>query len=81
MGKVGEKEMSLGDLHDIIGAICVEICHETNYDKKEVCDICAKVSYKLIGHLSVDKPINQSDISRSRLIRQAVSAFADVLSK
>ena len=81
MGKVEEKEMMVDELFDVIGAICVEICRETDYDKELVCDICAKVSVKLIRHLSGDRPINQSDIFRTGLVREAVSAVLDTILK
>lgn len=81
MKNVEEKEMSLDELVDVIGAICDEICLETDYDKELVCDICAKVSAKLVIHLSGDRPINQSDINRTRLMRKAVSAVFDIILK
>lgn len=81
MKNVEEKEMSLDELIDVIGVICVEICRETDYDKELVCDICAKVSAKLIRHLSGDRPINQSDIFRTGLVREAVSAVLDTILK
>ena len=79
MGKVEEKEMMVYELLDVIGAICVEICHETDYEAEEICNICSEVSYKLIGHLSGERPVNQTYISRSAQIHKAVSAMIDAL--
>lgn len=79
MGKVEEKEINISELGVIIGAICVEICHETDYEAEEICNICSKVSYKLIGHLSGERPVNQAYISLSAQIHKSVSAMIDAL--
>ena len=81
MGKVEEKEMMVDELFDIIGVICVEICRETDYDKELVCEVCSKVSTKLVGHLTGKRPINQSDITRTRLMREAVLSAVGIILK
>ena len=81
MGKVEEKKMMVYELFDVIGAICVELCRETDYDKELVCEICSKVSTKLVGHLAGERTINQSDITRARSVREDVLSAAGIILK